>query len=85
MKPILEDIRHAQCVGTCLSPHTVFTCARKKVLRMLGSAMDKAAEHAPNWSVCWRPKASRMKIPLPDISTREKHRGDSSEHAANRC
>ncbi len=56
--------------------------APEEGLRMLGTAMDKAAMHAPNWRACWRPKALPMKSNPGYLDQRESPAGHWPEHGA---
>ncbi|XPE24767.1 ammonia-forming cytochrome c nitrite reductase subunit c552 [Shigella sonnei] len=72
MKPIQDDIRHAQWRwDLAIASHGIQCTHRKKVLRMLGTAMDKAADARTNLVRCWRPKALPMKS-RSHIPTKEK-------------
>lgn len=73
MKPILEDIRHAQWRwDLSIASHGIHMHAPEEGLRMLGSAMDKAADARTKLVRLLATKGITHEIPLPDISTKEK-------------
>ncbi|EBZ0858692.1 ammonia-forming cytochrome c nitrite reductase, partial [Salmonella enterica subsp. enterica serovar Kentucky] len=73
MKPILNDIRHAQWRwDLAIASHGIHMHAPEEGLRMLGSAMDKAADARTKLARLLATKGITHEIPLPDISTKEK-------------
>ncbi len=76
-----DDIRHAQWRwDLAIASHGIRMHAPEEGLRMLGTAMDKAADAAPNWRACWRPKASPMKSESRISRPRESPAGHWPEH-----
>lgn len=73
MKPILLDIRHAQWRwDLAIASHGIHMHAPEEGLRMLGSALDKAADARTKLARLLATKGITHEIPLPDISTKEK-------------
>ena len=73
MKPILQDIRHAQWRwDLAIASHGIHMHAPEEGLRMLGSAMDKTADARTRLVRLLATKGITDEVPLPDISTKEK-------------
>nr|WP_275935309.1 ammonia-forming nitrite reductase cytochrome c552 subunit [Entomohabitans teleogrylli] len=73
MKPILMDIRHAQWRwDLSIASHGIQMHAPDEGLRMLGSALDKAADARTKLVRLLATKGITHEIELPDISTKEK-------------
>ncbi|RPH29524.1 ammonia-forming nitrite reductase cytochrome c552 subunit [Buttiauxella warmboldiae] len=73
MQPVLENIRHAQWRwDLAIASHGIHMHAPEEGLRMLGSALDKAAESRTRLIRLLATKDITDEIPLPDISTKEK-------------
>lgn len=73
MKPILTNIRHAQWRWDfSIASHGVHMHAPDVALRMLGTALDQAAQARTQLIRLLATKGISHEIPLPDISTKEK-------------
>jgi len=73
MKPIQTDIRHAQWRwDMAIASHGIHMHAPDEGLRMLGSAMDKAADARTKLVRLLATKGITDEIALPDISTKQK-------------
>ncbi|MBQ0688659.1 MULTISPECIES: ammonia-forming nitrite reductase cytochrome c552 subunit [Providencia] len=73
MKPILTDIRHAQWRwDLSIASHGIHMHAPDEGLRMLGGAMDKAADARTKLARLLGSKGITHEIAIPDISTKEK-------------
>jgi nitrite reductase (cytochrome c-552) len=73
MKPILTDIRHAQWRwDLAIASHGIHMHAPEEGLRILGSALDKAADARTKLVRLLATKGITEEIQLPDISTKEK-------------
>ncbi|MBZ6064879.1 ammonia-forming nitrite reductase cytochrome c552 subunit [Aeromonas schubertii] len=73
MKPILQDIRHAQWRWDySIASHGVHMHAPDVALKTLGTALDKAADARTKLARLLATKGITGEIPLPDISTKEK-------------
>ncbi len=73
MKPILSDIRHAQWRwDLAIASHGIHMHAPEEGLRMLGIAMDKAADARTKLARLLATKGITHEIAIPDISTKEK-------------
>ncbi|MFW0765244.1 ammonia-forming nitrite reductase cytochrome c552 subunit [Trabulsiella odontotermitis] len=73
MKPILADIRHAQWRwDLAIASHGIHMHAPEEGLRMLGGALDKAADARTKLVRLLATMGITHEIPLPDISTKEK-------------
>ena len=84
MKPIQDDIRHAQWRwDLAIASHGIHMHAPEEGLRMLGTAMDKAADARTNWRACWRPKALPMKSRSRISRPKRSPAGHWPEHGAN--
>lgn len=75
MKPILNDIRHAQWRwDLAIASHGIHMHAPEEGLRMLGSAMDKAADARTKLARLLATKGITHEIPLPDIRRKRRRR-----------
>ncbi|WP_299795969.1 ammonia-forming nitrite reductase cytochrome c552 subunit [uncultured Shewanella sp.] len=73
MKPILTDIRHAQWRWDyAIASHGVAAHAPDEALRVLGTAVDKAADARVKLAQLLAKKGVKQPIVLPDISTKAK-------------
>ncbi len=73
MKPIQDDIRHAQWRwDLAIASHGIHMHAPEEGLRMLGTAMDKAADARTKLARLLATKGITHEIQIPDISTKEK-------------
>ncbi|MGL4860619.1 MAG: ammonia-forming nitrite reductase cytochrome c552 subunit [Enterobacteriaceae bacterium] len=73
MKPILQDIRHAQWRwDMSIASHGIHMHAPEFALRSLGTALDKAADARSKLARLLAKKGITDEIALPDISTKEK-------------
>ncbi|MTC25301.1 ammonia-forming cytochrome c nitrite reductase subunit c552, partial [Providencia alcalifaciens] len=73
MKDILADIRHAQWRwDLAIASHGIHMHAPDEGLRMLGGAMDKAADARTKLARLLGSKGITHEIAIPDISTKEK-------------
>lgn len=73
MKPIQDDIRHAQWRwDLAIASHGIHMHAPEEGLRMLGTAMDKAADARTKLARLLATKGITREIQIPDISTKEK-------------
>ena len=73
MKDILTDIRHAQWRwDLAIASHGIHMHAPDEGLRMLGGAMDKAADARTKLARLLGSKGITHEIAIPDISTKEK-------------
>ncbi|ACA85265.1 ammonia-forming nitrite reductase cytochrome c552 subunit [Shewanella woodyi] len=73
MKPILTDIRHAQWRWDyAIASHGVASHAPDEALRVLGTAVDKAADARVKLAQLLAKKGVPQPIALPDISTKAK-------------
>lgn len=73
MQPILQDIRHAQWRwDLSIASHGIHMHAPEEALRMLGTAMDKAADARTKLARLLATKGITHEIQIPDISTKEK-------------
>jgi nitrite reductase (cytochrome c-552) len=73
MKPILQDIRHAQWRWDyAIASHGIHMHAPEVGLKVLGTALDKAADARTQLARLLATKGITGEIPLPDISTKEK-------------
>ncbi|WP_153915058.1 ammonia-forming nitrite reductase cytochrome c552 subunit [Shewanella sp. TC10] len=73
MKPILMDIRHSQWRWDfATASHGVAAHAPAEALRILGGAVDKAADARIKLAQLLAAKGVKMPIAIPDISTKEK-------------
>jgi nitrite reductase (cytochrome c-552) len=73
MKPILTDIRHSQWRWDyATASHGVAAHAPAEALRILGGAVDKAANARIQLAQLLAAKGVKMPIAIPDISTKEK-------------
>ncbi|MGB5143917.1 MAG: ammonia-forming cytochrome c nitrite reductase subunit c552, partial [Shewanella indica] len=73
MKPILTDIRHAQWRWDyAIASHGVAAHAPDEALRVLGTAVDKAANARVKLAQLLAKKGITEPVALPDISTKAK-------------
>ena len=73
MKPILTDIRHAQWRWDyAIASHGVAAHAPDEALRVLGTAVDKAADARVKLAQLFAVKGVKQPIVIPDISTKAK-------------
>ncbi|MFC1519630.1 ammonia-forming nitrite reductase cytochrome c552 subunit [Pseudomonadota bacterium] len=73
MKPILTDIRHSQWRWDfATASHGVAAHAPAEALRILGGAVDKAADARIKLAQLLAAKGVKMPIAIPDISTKAK-------------
>ncbi len=73
MEPILMDIRHSQWRWDfATASHGVAAHAPAEALRILGGAVDKAADARIKLAQLLAAKGVKMPIAIPDISTKEK-------------
>ncbi|MFV8852063.1 ammonia-forming nitrite reductase cytochrome c552 subunit [Serratia fonticola] len=73
MKPILTHIRHAQWRWDfAIASHGIQMHAPEVALRILGTALDQAAQARTQLIRLLATKGITTEIPLPDISTKEK-------------
>jgi nitrite reductase (cytochrome c-552) len=73
MKPILADIRHAQWRwDLAIASHGIHMHAPEEGLRMLGGALDKAADARTKLVRLLASMGITHEIPVPDISTKAK-------------
>ncbi|MBV7314663.1 ammonia-forming nitrite reductase cytochrome c552 subunit [Shewanella sp. NIFS-20-20] len=73
MAPILKDIRHAQWRWDyAIASHGVAAHAPDEALRVLGSAVDKAADARVKLAQLLASKGVKQPIAIPDISTKAK-------------
>lgn len=73
MKPILTDIRHSQWRWDyAIASHGVAAHAPDEALRVLGSALDKAADARLKLAQLLAEKGVKQPISIPDISTKAK-------------
>ena len=73
MKDILQDIRHAQWRWDyAIASHGVQMHAPEVALKVLGSALDKAADARTKLARLLASKGISHEIAIPDISTKEK-------------
>ncbi len=73
MKPILMDIRHAQWRWDyAIASHGIHMHAPDVALRVLGTALDQAAQARTKLARLLATKGISDEIPLPDISTKQK-------------
>ncbi|NKF51323.1 ammonia-forming nitrite reductase cytochrome c552 subunit [Shewanella sp. WXL01] len=73
MKPILMDIRHAQWRWDyATASHGVAAHAADEALRILGTAVDKAANARLQLAQLFAVKGVKQPVALPDISTKAK-------------
>ncbi|MHA7846587.1 ammonia-forming nitrite reductase cytochrome c552 subunit [Serratia sp. D1N4] len=73
MKPILMDIRHAQWRWDyAIASHGIQMHAPDVALRVLGTALDQAAQARTKLVRLLATKGISHEIPLPDISTKQK-------------
>lgn len=71
MKPILQDIRHAQWRWDyAIASHGIHMHAPDVGLRVLGGALNKAADARTKLARLLATKGISHEIPLPDISTK---------------
>ncbi len=84
MKPIQDDIRHAQWRwDLAIASHGIHMHAPEEGLRMLGTAMDKAADARTKLARLLATKGITHEIQIPDISTKESPEGHWPEHGTN--
>lgn len=73
MKPILTDIRHAQWRWDfAIASHGVAAHAPEEALRILGTAVDKAADARVKLAQLLAKKGVTDAVAIPDISTKAK-------------
>ena len=73
MKPILTDIRHAQWRWDyAIASHGVASHAPDEALRVLGTAVNKAADARVKLAQLLAKKGVKQPIAIPDISTKAK-------------
>ncbi|MCG9695786.1 ammonia-forming nitrite reductase cytochrome c552 subunit [Shewanella sp. Isolate11] len=73
MKPILMDIRHAQWRWDyAIASHGVASHAPDEALRVLGTAVDKAADARVKLAQLLASKGVKQPISFPDVSTKAK-------------
>ncbi|WP_312072636.1 ammonia-forming nitrite reductase cytochrome c552 subunit [Atlantibacter sp.] len=73
MKPIQTDIRHAQWRwDLAIASHGIHMHAPDEALRMLGTALNKAADARAKLIRLLATKGITQEVQLPDISTKEK-------------
>ncbi|MCH1929457.1 ammonia-forming nitrite reductase cytochrome c552 subunit [Shewanella sp. A25] len=73
MKPILTDIRHAQWRWDfAIASHGVAAHAPEEALRILGTAVDKAADARVKLAQLLATKGITAPVAIPDISTKAK-------------
>ncbi len=73
MKPILTDIRHAQWRWDyAIASHGVASHAPDEALRVLGTAVDKAADARVKLAQLLAKKGVDQPVAIPDISTKAK-------------